>query len=129
MHWRERWEYEANLEAQNFKKISEQNLLNRVIKGNLGNYYQIWHELGRKGTLEKSALVLLQFLQQHPGDNIVLHRYHCAAALLKIIYKVDSIPTDEMRKQIQWDHEGEEMRQQKLLELRQIITDKLDEGT
>ena len=125
MHWRDRWEYEAKREAQNYGKLSERALLERIQKDNLGFHYQIWYEIGKKGTLENSALVLLEFLQQHPGDNNMHHRYHCAGALLKIIYKVDSIPTDETRKKIQWDHEGEEMRQQKLLELQEIILAKL----
>jgi hypothetical protein len=128
MHWRDRWEFEAKRETENYSKQSEQALLERVQRGNLGSYYQIWYQLGRKGTLENSALILVEFLQQHPGDNYMHHRYHCAGALLKIIYKVDSIPTDEARKQIQWDHEGEDVRQRKLLELREIILAKLGES-
>jgi hypothetical protein len=121
MHWRDRWEYEARREGEKYSKQSEAKLLSQVQQGNLGSYYQIWYVLGRKGTLQNAALVLLAFLQQHPGDENMLHRYHCSAALLKIIYKSDILPTDELRKQIQWDHEGEEMRQRKLLELRTVI--------
>ena len=127
MDWRDRYEYEAKLEAQKLGKASEQQLLKRVQSGDLDFYFAIWRELGEKGTLENSALVLLEFLQQHPGENYMHHRYHCAAALLKIVYGTNTVGDDELRKQIQWDHAGEEMRQIKLLELREIILSKLGE--
>lgn len=121
MHWRDRWEYEAKLEADKYSKQPEQKLLRQIQKGQLGNYYQIWYEIGKKGTLQNAALILLEFLQQHPGDSNMLQRYHCAGALLKIVYKEDIVPTDDRRKAIQWDHAGEEERQRKLLELRETI--------
>lgn len=127
MHWRDRYEYEAQREAESYSRQSEAALLKKVQRGRLGSYYQIWYVLGRKGTLQNAALILLEFLQQHPGEEYMLHRYHCAGALLKIVYKTDISPTDERRKQIQWDHEGEEMRQRRLLELRETILAKLGE--
>lgn len=121
MDWRDRWEYEARLETEKYQKQSEQQILRQIQEERLGSYYQIWTVIGQKGTLENSALVLLEYLQQHPGEKNMLQRYHCAAALLKILYQEDILPTDDLRKQIQWDHEGEEMRQRKLLELRETI--------
>lgn len=121
MHWRDRWEYEAKREAEEYAKQSEQQLLRQIQNGQLGNYYQIWHEIGKKGTLQNAAIVLLEFLQQYPGDNNMHHRYHCAGALLKIINKRSIVPTDDLRKAIQWDHQGEEERQRRLLELRETI--------
>ncbi len=126
MHWRDRWEYEAKREAEKYQKQSEETLLEQIRGGSLGSYYRIWHEISRKGILENSALVLLDFLQQHPGDNFMHHRYHCAGALLKIIIRTDIVPDAEIRKEIQWDHEGEERRQRKLSELREFILAKLD---
>ena len=128
MDWRDRYEYEAKLEAQKLGKASEQQLLKRVQSGDLDFYFAIWRELGEKGSLENSALVLLEFLQQHPGENYMHHRYHCAGALLKIVYGTNTAGDDELRKQIQWDHEGEEIRQLKLLELREIILSKLGDS-
>jgi hypothetical protein len=128
MHWRDRYEYEAKREAENLGKQTEQELLKRIQTGNLGSYFQIWYEIGKKGTLKDSAMVLLEFLQQHPGDNSMHHRYHCSAALLRIVYGTNTVGDDELRKQIQWDHAGEEMRQLKLLELREIILSKQKNG-
>lgn len=127
MHWRDRYEYEAKLEGQRLSKESEQQLLKRVKNGKLDFYFQIWRELGEKGTLENSALVLLEFLQQYPGENNMHNRYHCAAALMKIVYGVDTVGNEEVRAQIQWDSKGEEVRQLKLLELREIILSKIGE--
>ena len=52
MDWRDRYEYEAKLEAHKLGKASEQQLLKRVQRGDLDFYFAIWRELGEKGTLE-----------------------------------------------------------------------------
>ncbi len=59
----------------------------------------------------------------------MLHRYHCAAALFQIIGQPDPSSKNELRKRVQWDHKGEEARQEALLELKQIIDEKIAAGS
>ena len=121
MDWRERWEYEAQQEAKAYERRSEEDLLKDIQNGRLGHYYQIWYILGKKGSAEKSGMVLWQFLQQHPGESMMLHRYHCAAALFNILGLSKGDENNELRRQVQWDHAGEEARQEALLRLKSTI--------
>ena len=57
----------------------------------------------------------------------MLHRYHCSAALFQILGMPDPASENELRKRVQWDHQGEEARQEALLELREIIEAQLND--
>lgn len=125
MHWRDRWDYEAGREYEAFIKLSEEEMLDRIRNENLGHYFQIWRAIGVIGTFRNAAMVLWGFLQQHPGEFFVLHRYHCAAALFQIIGIPDPDCKHELHHQVQWDHEGEDARQQALQKLRAMVEENL----
>jgi hypothetical protein len=56
----------------------------------------------------------------------MLNRYHCSAALFEILGMPDRANENPLRKQVQWDHQGEEARQEALLTLRSIIEKRLN---
>lgn len=121
MHWRERYEYEARRQADSFSKYDEQRLIDRIERNLLDPYFAIWREIGRKGTIDNSAMVLWRYLERSPGKHNMLNRYHCAAALFTILGMADPASDNPLRKRVQWDHEGEAARQEALLELKAII--------
>ena len=121
MHWRDRYEYESRREADSLESYSEEQLVNRIENNRLGSYFSIWRAIGKKGTVEGSAMALWRFLQRSPGESRMLHRYHCAAALFLILGMADPASNSDLRKGVQWDNFGEEARQEALLELRKII--------
>ena len=126
MHWRDRWEYEARLEAEAMANLSQRRILKRIESGNLGLYYSIWRAIAAKGTVREAGMVLWRFLQANPGENRMHDRYHCAAALFKILGMPDPAVQNDLRKRVQWDHEGEDARQRALGELQEIIQERLD---
>jgi hypothetical protein len=121
MHWRDRYEYESRRETESLENYSEEQLVNRIENNRLGSYFSIWRAIGKKGTVEGSAMVLWRFLQRSPGESLMLHRYHCAAALFTILGMADPASQGELRKGVQWDSYGEEARQKALLKLQAII--------
>jgi hypothetical protein len=125
MHWRDRWEYEAGREAESLGRLTEGELLSRIEEGKLGHYYSIWRAIGAKGSVERAAMVLWRFLQASPGEERTLHRYHCAAALFQVLGIPDPAVQNELRRRVQWAHEGEEARQRALVEVRGMIEERL----
>lgn len=121
MHWRDRYEYEAQRQADAIRDYSEQQLIERIEKDLLDPYFAIWRAIGRKGTIEKSAMVLWRYLQRSPGKPNMLNRYHCADALFRIMEMPDPASDNPLRRRVQWDHEGEPARQEALLELKALI--------
>ncbi|MBN1314491.1 MAG: hypothetical protein JXA42_03450 [Anaerolineales bacterium] len=121
LHWKERWELEAGLEYERLSLLPEHRLLDRIKQNRTDHYYQIWRAIGNKGTIKDAPMILWEYLQQHPGELDMLHRYHCAAALFKILGMPDPNCKNELRQKVQWDHEGENARQNALLELKGII--------
>ena len=128
MHWRDRYEYEAQRQEEAYKGVDEQGLIERIEKDLLDPYFAIWRAIGAKGTIENSAIALWRYLQRSPGDAHMLNRYHCAAALFAILSMPDPASQDSLRKRVQWDHEGEPARKEALLELRGIIEARLAES-
>jgi hypothetical protein len=125
MHWKDRYEYEARREAESLQGLNEKTLVERIRRNTPDPYFATWRAIGRKGTIEGSALELLDFLQRNPGKHRMLHRYHCAEVLFRILGIPDPASDNEMRKRVQWDHNGEEARQEALLELKAVIETKL----
>lgn len=125
MHWKDRYEYEAHREAVSLGNHSEEKLVSRIDRNMLGSYFAVWRAIGKRGTVEGSAMALWRFLQRSPGKARMLHRYHCAEALFRILGMPDPASASELRKSVQWDHKGEEARQEALLELKDIIEAKL----
>ena len=128
MHWRDRYEYEAKRELETLSDLTEEQLLERIKNRRLGNYFAIWRTIARKGTINNSAMILWDFLQGSPGEANMLHRYHCADALFKILGMDDPASQSELRRAVQWDHHGEEARQLALLQLKAVIQEQLSEN-
>ena len=125
MHWRDRYEYEARRQAEAFNDYDEQRLVARIEKNLTDHYFALWRAIGRKGTVEGSAMVLWRHLQRSPGDSNMLNRYHCSAALFNILGMPDPASNNPLRKRVQWDHQGEPARQEALLELKTVIEESL----
>jgi len=128
MHWRERYEYEAQRQAEAYADLDERRLIERIDKDLVDPYFAIWRAIGRKGTVEESALALWRYLQRSPGEAYMLNRYHCAAALFTILGRPDPASESSLRKRVQWDHQGEAARQEALLELLAVIEARLAES-
>ncbi len=130
MHWKERWEYEAGRVNRELSALDEEKLLQRIEGGHEDGFFQIWHVIGEKGTVERSAIVLWQYLKDHPGEGYMLPRYHCTAALFQILGMPDPECKNELRCRVQWDHAGEEERQKALRELQNLIQGRIsgDDG-
>jgi hypothetical protein len=59
-------------------------------------------------------------LRRERGENLMLIRYHCAAALFHLQgYADDPIP--QLRARAQWDHDGEEARQAAVDEVEALV--------
>lgn len=121
MHWRDRYEYEAQRQSEAYKSFNEKQLIERIDRDLLDPYFAIWRAIGKKGMVENSAMALWRYLQRSPGDANMLNRYHCAAALFAILGMPDPASQNSLRKRVQWDHEGETARQEALLELKALI--------
>lgn len=128
MHWRDRYEYEAKRQAEGYESFNEKQLIERIDKDLLDPYFAIWRAIGKKGTVENSAMALWRYLQRSPGEAHMLNRYHCAAALFAILGMPDPASQNSLRQRVQWDHGSEAARQEALLELREIIEAQLGEG-
>lgn len=127
MHWKDRWEFESSKEYETLLKLDEKELLNRIENGKTGFYFNIWRAIGKNGTLKNSWEVLLNFLKNNPGDINMLNRYHCANALFLLMGTPDPASKSKLRKEVQWDHEGEEKRLEAITKLKKRILKLLEE--
>lgn len=128
MDWRDRYEVESRRALEALASVGEQALLERIRAGSLDPYFAIWRAIGRKGSVERAAPVLWEFLRDHPGQPQMLHRYHCTAALFRILDLEDPASANPLRRAVQWDAHGEDARQAALLELRAIIDERRGTG-
>lgn len=126
-NWKDAWEYNARKVLDHSSSLSEDELLSYIKQDKSDMFYQIWSAIGNKGTVEKSAIVLLEYLKRNKGKDYELERYHCTEALFKIIGMPDPNCKNELRCRVQWDHKGEQDRQRAIEELRAIIEKKLND--
>ena len=125
MHWRDRYEYEATQASKEIGALSERELVERIERNQLDHYFSIWQAIGRKGTVTHAAMPMWCYLQRSPGERNMHNRYHCAAALFKILDMPDPASKSDLRKHVQWDSLGEDARQEALLRLKAIIEEQL----
>lgn len=123
-NWKDAWEWHAGQAAQAYDEQTVEELLEMIRQRQYDPYYQIWYNLRDKGTLATCAPVLLEVLRREAGEQMMLVRYHCAAALFHLLGHRDE-PIPKLRARVQWDHQGEEARQQAILELERRIERKL----
>jgi len=119
-NWQDAWEHEARQTRSAYQNFTEAELIQKVEQNQTDMFYQIWSVLGEKGTRKNAALPMWQYLKDHPGEKYMLDRYHCTAALFKIL-KINNKEHEELEKQVKWDHDGEEARQEALKKLKKII--------
>ncbi|MBN2496809.1 MAG: hypothetical protein JXR96_19620 [Deltaproteobacteria bacterium] len=117
-NWKDAWEYHAAQSAVDYGKMSESELLKLIRAGDWDMFYTIWDAIGKKGSVEKAAPVLLEVLIAQDGEHADLLRYHCAGALFEILGIEDR---EELRSTIQWDMDN---REGSIEELRAAIQEK-----
>src|SRR5262245_19858670 len=64
-------------------------LVEHIRDGRFGDYHTIWYSLARRASLGEAAWILLDVLESKAP---YLARYHCAAALLKLMQCTDFEP-------------------------------------
>lgn len=80
--WRETWEQHADQERGALAEASVSELLARIRAGQFGGYYRIWYALADRAQLNEVGWVLFSVLE---SEAAYLDRYHCAAALLRLL--------------------------------------------
>jgi hypothetical protein len=119
-NWQEAWEWHAQQIQNDYAKQSEAELLRKIQKRQYDPYYQIWYSLGQIGSLANCAPILLDVLRRESGEDNMLIRYHCAAALFHLLgYPEEPLP--ELRQRVQWAYGNEAARQAAIDELAQLI--------
>lgn len=126
-NWKDEWDWHAGQSRMAFDRESEDALLKRIQARQYGDYHTIWYALREKGTLAKCAPVLLNVLRREVGEDNMLTRYHCAAALFHLLGEPDD-PIPELRKRVQWTYQGEEKRQQAIDELEVLVQQRLTQA-
>ena len=125
-HWKDEYEYHAASTNRSLSRLTEEELLKKVQNRNFDTYFSIWQALRRKGTLKNCAPAMLKVLREEVGKRNMLQRYHCAGALFALMGEKEA-PLSDLRKRVQWDHEGEEARQAAIDELEERIKEILTE--
>lgn len=126
-NWKDAWEWHAGQTHQALQEQPLEVLLEWVRAGRYDQYYTIWDAVKSKGDLAASAPVLIEVLRREAGDEMNLVRYHCAGALFHLLGYPDD-PLHELRRGVQWAHQGEAARQQALDELETLVQGRLSAG-
>lgn len=119
-HWKEAWKWYASETERVYDRLSEAELLQRIEAGQYDGYYTIWYSLRRRGSLARSAPVLIEVLRREQGPDNDLIRYHCTAALFYLLGYPDE-PIPALRARVQWSHHGEEARQAAIDEVEKMV--------
>lgn len=123
-NWKDAWEWHAQQTHEDLARYSVPELLERIRAGRYDPYFTIWYVLREKATLSQSAAVLLNVLRRESGENSMLVRYHCAAALFHLLGYPDE-PMPPLRERVQWDHQGETARLKAVSELEALVAKRL----
>jgi hypothetical protein len=81
-NWQEAWEYHARAELDDLRTLPAADLLAAVRAGRFGGYYVLWDAIAEQADLAEAAWPLMAVLE---SDADYLDRYHCAAALLRLM--------------------------------------------
>lgn len=81
-NWQEAWEYHARAELDDLGTRPAAELLALVRAGRFGGYYVLWDAIAERASLPEAAAPLLTVLESEAD---YLDRYHCAAALLRLM--------------------------------------------
>ena len=80
--WRDRWDDAASAEAAHYDTRPVAALLDDVRAGRFGEYHTLWDAIARRATAQQAAWTLYDILVSTAP---YLARYHCAAALLRML--------------------------------------------
>ncbi len=80
--WKEQYEDAADDEEARYRRRPVAELLTDVKAGRVGEYATIWRVIGERGEVARVGWELMDFLRS-PAP--YLARYHCAAALLRLL--------------------------------------------
>jgi hypothetical protein len=80
--WKEQYEDAADDEEARYRRRPVAELLAEVKAGRVGEYATIWRVIGERGEVARVGWELMDFLRS-PAP--YLARYHCAAALLRLL--------------------------------------------
>jgi hypothetical protein len=81
-NWQEAWEHHARAELDDLRARPAAALLDMVRAGRFGGYYVLWDAIAERASLVEAAAPLLAVLESEAD---YLDRYHCAAALLRLM--------------------------------------------
>jgi hypothetical protein len=84
--WREDWERAAEQERAHHDRLPAGVLVDNVRRGRFGDYYTVWYSIAERATLAEAGWVLFSVLV---SDAPYLVRYHCAAALVRLLKTSD----------------------------------------
>jgi hypothetical protein len=82
MTWQDSWENAAADERAQYDARPVSELITHIQKGWFGTYYTIWHSIAMRAKLEQAGWPLFDVLRSNAN---YLNRYHCAAALLRLL--------------------------------------------
>ena len=80
--WQDHWEAAAGEERQAYDSRPLQELLDALQNGYFGGYFNLPYSIAARASLAEAGWPLYDVLRR---DVDYLHRYHCAAALLKLL--------------------------------------------
>lgn len=89
--WKDLWEQHAAAERAAYDQRPIGDLLQAARSGQVGSYHTLWDAIAARATLEQAGWTLLDVLASRAD---YLDRYHCAAALLKLLNMPDREPVD-----------------------------------
>jgi len=88
--WRAEWETHADAERDHFDARPVSDLLRQVQAGQFGGYYNLWPAIAARAILQEAGWILFEILTQ--TEIPYLDRYHCAAALLRLMGQTEIQP-------------------------------------
>ncbi|GAB3704959.1 hypothetical protein GCM10027592_36880 [Spirosoma flavus] len=85
--WREQYEQAAGNEKDRYATLAVTDLLQRIERGDYGDYNMIWHTLAEEATLQQAGWTMFRVLQRDAVDYLI--RCNCAEALLELLGRTD----------------------------------------
>lgn len=89
--WKDIWEQHAQAERETMDRQPLADLLDDARRGRWGNYYNLWDAIADRATLQQAGWILMDVLES-AEDYLI--RYHCAAALIKLMSRTDVEPVE-----------------------------------
>ena len=116
MNWKEIQEAGMQEAYDRIAGLSKPELLKKL---ETSPSYELFVVIAKQRYFNEALWPLWKLIKNSPGQSNELTRYHAAGALFEIVYDSTWLGTNQpkLRKAIQWDHQGEEVRQEALMDL------------